>query len=894
MRVCLTGMVLLWFGVVGSSGVWAYPSMQGAQRLPPSQPVHKSKAQDFSRALALFEQAAFVGEPLTGDGTGAVHVFLRDALTGTWIHRQALRASDETLGNAFGQSLAVDGPRLVVGAPMADGGTGAAYIFHREADGTWVEEARLTASDGQPGDRLGEAVALNQDHAVLAAPLASDETGAAYVFRREGDGTWIEEARLTASDGQARDQLGEAVAVSGDYIALGAPFMDNRVGSVYVFRQDSTSGLWVEEQKLVGQPVGVPTDNFGVALDMVGIELLVGASSHNATGAVYVFRRDASTNRWIQTQRMTGGTNDNFGFDLDATNEALIVSAIGAHDFLGAAVVFRRDGNGHRWIEEATLNADRARREDGFGRPVAIQGGQALVGAPGDAFVSGAAYLFERRTGTEIWDERTRLTSPTGDLNAIVGSKRSCDEGIVEVFQCRNVSLLSFLPIRDIGGPGTLNDVWGWTDPLTGKEYALVGRNDGTAFVDVSDPVNPVYLGLLPTQSSSSSTRDVKVYRDHVFIVADLVGDHGMQVFDLKQLRGLTGTPVRFEPTTLYSGIGSAHNLAINEDTGYAYIVGGSEGGTTCGGGLHMVDVRDPLTPAFVGCFTDIRTGRGYTHDAQCVVYRGPDSSYGGREICIGSNAQAIGLVDVTDKAHPIPISTAQYPRVGYVHQGWLTEDHRYFFQNDEGDEFAFGMPTRTLIWDFSDLDNPVLLTEYFADTQSTDHNLYIRGDLLFETNYTSGLRILDITDVAHPIELAFLDTTPGDVGFGTWSNYPFFESGTIAVSSITEGLFLVEMAEQPVALEAAPEPAGFILAPAFPNPFTQTSHLTLTVPVGQPMTVAAYDMLGRRVAVLHEGFLVAGTHRLDFEAGRLTDGFYIIKVRGTTGSRTRSVLLLR
>jgi len=273
-----------------------------------------------------------------------------------------------------------------------------------------------------------------------------------------------------------------------------------------------------------------------------------------------------------------------------------------------------------------------------------------------------------------------------------------------------------------------------------------------------------------------------------------------MQVFDLTQLRGLRGAPRTFTETAHYDRVNSAHNVVINEESGYAYIVGASQGGETCGGGLHMVDIRNPGTPTFAGCFADPQTGRastGYSHDAQCVTYRGPDAQYRGREICLGSNETALSIADVTDKAHPVAISRASYPNVAYAHQGWLTEDHRYFYMNDEGDESSGTVAgTRTLVWDVSDLDDPVLAREFIHPVRSIDHNLYVRGRYVYESNYTSGLRVLDIQDPANPRLAAYFDTYPWGEDTpsfsGTWSNYPYFPSGNIVVTGIGEGLFVV------------------------------------------------------------------------------------------------------
>jgi choice-of-anchor B domain-containing protein len=211
--------------------------------------------------------------------------------------------------------------------------------------------------------------------------------------------------------------------------------------------------------------------------------------------------------------------------------------------------------------------------------------------------------------------------------------------------------------------------------------------------------------------------------------------------------------------------------------------------------------VHEPLHPKFAGCFSDPQTGRqgtGYTHDAQCVVYHGPTTKYQGRQICFGWNETHLSIADVTDKAHPVAISRATYPNVGYAHQGWLTDDHRYAYENDELDEISGLVDgTRTLIWDVSDLDNPVLGGQYISKNKATDHNLWLVGNTMYQSNYVSGLRVLDVTDRLHPKEIGFFDTHPvgaDEPGFeGTWGNYPFFKSGVVAVSSMSEGLFILK-----------------------------------------------------------------------------------------------------
>ena len=363
-----------------------------------------------------------------------------------------------------------------------------------------------------------------------------------------------------------------------------------------------------------------------------------------------------------------------------------------------------------------------------------------------------------------------------------------CSGGSAAGYPCDGIDLMSFTPLSAMSS-SMANDIWGWTSPNTGSEYVLLGLSDGTAFFNIDDPVNPVYLGKLPTHTSSSQWRDIKTYDNHAFIVSE-AGSHGMQVFDLTQLDGVT-SPQTWSNTAHLNYFGSAHNIVINEGSGYAYAVGAGP----CSGGLVSVDISTPSNPTFTGCFSS----DGYTHDAQCVNYIGPDPQYQGKEICFNSNENTLTIVDVTDKSDMTQISRTPYSGSRYTHQGWLTEDHEYFLMNDELDESGNGHNTRTYIWDLRDLDNPVFLGSYTAPVASIDHNLYIKDNLAYCSNYSSGLRVLNIANIAagNLSEFAYFDTYTSSNGAnfnGTWSNYPYFDSGVIAVSGIDEGLFLLRL----------------------------------------------------------------------------------------------------
>lgn len=376
------------------------------------------------------------------------------------------------------------------------------------------------------------------------------------------------------------------------------------------------------------------------------------------------------------------------------------------------------------------------------------------------------------------------------------------------IFSSFKIDQLSRIPKVDLLDPNAPaaergSDIWGWTDSVTGVEYALVGLSDGTAFVDISDPVNPVNLGRLPTHTFSSAWRDIKTYNDHAYIVSDNGGLHGMQIFDLTKLRGLSGPPVQFAEDGHYSGFSRAHNLNINETTGYLYAVGTNQDSD----GLHILDLSNPTSPVKVGAYS----ADGYTHDVQVVNYNGPDAAHQGKEIAFAFNVDTLTIVDVTSKTTPVQLSSTGYSASGYVHQGWLTEDHAYLLHDDELDERnnpAINF-TRTHVWDMADIDNPVYIGFHEHTVGSVDHNLYTHNNLAFQANYTTGLRVLDLTDIAsstadsngHIDEIntvAWIDTHPGTDSLtafdGAWSVYPYFSSGAIVIGDRDEGLVVVQL----------------------------------------------------------------------------------------------------
>eukprot|EP00211_Chloroparvula_japonica_P002458 CAMPEP_0119122432 /NCGR_PEP_ID=MMETSP1310-20130426/2690_1 /TAXON_ID=464262 /ORGANISM="Genus nov. species nov., Strain RCC2339" /LENGTH=484 /DNA_ID=CAMNT_0007112087 /DNA_START=40 /DNA_END=1494 /DNA_ORIENTATION=- len=391
-----------------------------------------------------------------------------------------------------------------------------------------------------------------------------------------------------------------------------------------------------------------------------------------------------------------------------------------------------------------------------------------------------------------------------------------------EVFPCSNVDVQSFVPVNKLTDEGRTprdaSDIWGDVVEVDGQKHylSIINLMHGTSVVDVTDSTEPVVLGFLPAPGMVPIIwHDVKVDNHFAFIVSEQPG-HGMQVLDLTRVvteyyedDDDDDVPVLSADFWLDS-FGSSHNIVINEETDFAYVVGASN----CDGGLYVVDISDPLKSNFVACYSD----DGYTHDAQVVVYDGPDQKYKGKEIAFNYNEDTLTIVDVTDKSNMVLLSRTSYQGHQYTHQGWLTADSSRLLMNDELDEqygTTFdnsgnmqGGRTRTLIWNVEDLENPYWENSFIHENTSIDHNLYINNDFAYLANYCSGLRILDVAAVASgglPKEVAYFDACPecaGTLFNGVWSSYPYFtdhpdqeaDEQIVLLSSIERGLFVVKV----------------------------------------------------------------------------------------------------
>jgi choice-of-anchor B domain-containing protein len=800
-----------------------------------------AQSSSFGNSVVIDGDEMLVAEPNNNFRPGTVYVYRRSG--SEWRPAAELRAPDAERADGFGAVLAVAGNTLFV----AQRG-GRLHTFQKSG-GAWshtgtLEGAGIAGLDpncnayGYCGTDFGLALAASGDWLLVGEPgpasgggrgRGSDAeqepppTGVVHVFQRSG-GSWTPRGQLRPEGSAAGDRFGAAVVLSGERALIGAPNLSAGnppapqrgrggppadqaeveaiagAGRVFDFRLED--GSWREVAPLPSR--AEPNAAFGASLALDGDVAVIGAPGHSeGHGAAYLYHFEPEAAVWNETARLapfTSQRGDQFGSAVGVTGGDVWVGAPTRGGLeMGAVYVYRGEDGQPAPASSRRIELEDTNHEDLFGGRVAAAGSVAAVSALGLDHGAGGVAVFER-DGQGAWRQSARLVSAPDALPVITGEALPCaGAGQVDLYDCQDVDLLSFVSSSMLRAPGKsrgvrTNDNWGWTDPETGREFALVGRNDGTSFIDITDPANPVLVGDLPKTPNTPRSqlwRDIKTYRNHAFIVADGAGQHGMQIFDLTRLRDVQDAPALFEEDVLYRGtasnvVASSHNIAINEETGFAYLVGGG-----CGG-IHMVDITEPQSPRFAGC-----TDPGGTHDMQCLNYRGPDEAYQGREICLRSAADDFIISDVTDKDAPRQLAAVTHPNPAYLHQGWVTEDHAYFIMDDESDVIRGTVPTtRTLIWDIRDLEDPRLASEFMGSLPASAHNLYIKDGHAYQANYRYGLHVLDVTDPENPREVGTFDTSPYQTGpgfSGAWSTYPFFDSGSVIVTSLQEGLFVLK-----------------------------------------------------------------------------------------------------
>lgn len=499
-----------------------------------------------------------------------------------------------------------------------------------------------------------------------------------------------------------------------------------------------------------------------------------------------------------------------------------------------------------------------------------------------------------------------------------------------------NIDLISNLDEYHSAG---YNDIWGYVDQ-TGTEYALLGVRTGTSIINLSDPANPVEVVFIP--GPQSIWRDIKVHGQYAYTITEETGSgQGLQIIDLSQLP-TTATLV----TTIDTWFNKAHNIFI--DNGYAYVIG-----TEGGGGMHILDLSDPVNPTRTAYYT----GSDYIHDV-----------YVWNDTVVACAEDTYDLVDVSDKSNPQWISSSIALPGIYAHSGWMTEDKRYFYATEEFNSVDI------TVWDLQDRTSwDLVVPSWQTSSGATVHNLFILGNYAHISYYSDGYVVLDISNPEAPF-LAGEYTTSSQ-----WGCYPYLPSGLTICSDMDDGLYVfsflltvpVELTSFTAAtskgnvilnwstatetnnfgfeiqrksdgayrtigfvdghgtttevqnysfedinqerglyhyrlkqidfdgtIEFSEEieveffnPSKFELKQNYPNPFNPSTQIQYNIANTEFVNLSIFNSLGEKVAELVNESTPAGEYTVTFDAGNFSSGVYIAKI--TAGNFTQIIKML-
>ena len=567
----------------------------------------------FGTTLAMSGDYIIVGVPRkdgVGRNSGAAYIFRRQGTE--WVEQAKLLSSDETRGDYFGVSVAIDGDTALVGAhrtnePLAD--SGAVYVFERTGE-NWNQTDRLTAPDADSFAYFGFSVGLAADTAIIGAirdDEAGNDSGAAYIFVRNQFG-WAPQAKLIGNNTEAEDNFGYAVDVDGDFAIVSSP-KNKGGGSAYIYKREGIE--WKQKRNRIRIRM-IPIDpdgatGFGVSVDIKGETAVIGATGGNVgkdvVGAAYIFTQNEPP-FWNQHTKLVAGDRsggDQLGFAV-AIGENEVIAGAPRHNAgglsSGAAYIFEQR-EGASWVENAKLSDGETASEDQFGVSVAISSNFAISGAQQDDDIApnaGAAYIFER-AGT-LWLQRAKLTTDDAKAGDLFGNAVAMD----------GQTVLVGAPGVDDAGPEAgavyvfvqVGDEWIQQARLIGADIGIFDRfgsavavHENTAIVgthgkdEVGADSGAAYVfvrnGAAWTQQAKLTHRDavpgdlfgftVSVYGDNVLIGAhrsDAAGPDSGAAYLFTRNGGTWTQDIRFIPNDI--GIGDEFGYAVNLTKGAAII----------------------------------------------------------------------------------------------------------------------------------------------------------------------------------------------------------------------------------------------------------------------------------------------------------------------------------
>lgn len=417
--------------------------------------------------------------------------------------------------------------------------------------------------------------------------------------------------------------------------------------------------------------------------------------------------------------------------------------------------------------------------------------------------------------------------SPAPALQATAVAAAECIQGSAGEFPCRNVDFLAQVALNQFSTrPVSASNLWGFVDRNDNREYAVIGLSNGAAVVDLSNPSNPREVVTIP--GNDSPWREVKIFqtfdaganrwRAWAYVTTE-APNSGLQVVDLSGLPSTatlattlsdTGT----QHTAYISNIDYATNTALPGAEAFLFIAGSN----VAGGAWRAYSLANPAQPQLIGTAPP---GAQYVHDATSLLITDSRTAqcapgHDPCEVYVDFNVNTVDLWDVTEKFAPVLLSSTTYSDASYTHSGWPTADQRHIFVHDETEEINRGLFTQIYTMNVDDLRNPFIVASYQGPDTSTDHNGYVKDGFLYVSHYRRGLVVFDASDPEALREVANFDTFLAPAGNsagtdGAWGVYPFFPSGIVAVSDISNGLFVLR--DHASTLASEPGRIGFAAA---------------------------------------------------------------------------------
>jgi hypothetical protein len=346
------------------------------------------------------------------------------SLSSGWSEQDKLLASDGEEGEYFARSLSIYGDYAIIGIPLDDDNghdSGSAYIFKLDGD-SWIQQAKLLPSDGEADDLFGGSVSIFGEYAIIGARQWDAHNkfnmGAVYVFRHVGGTDWIEQQILEPVDGFSNDEFGSSVSLYGEYALIGSPKDDDYApgsGSAYIFKRTGSS--WTQYSKLLPLDGGSNGDYFGESVSLYNHSALIAKKLDDEnglnSGSAYVFRLEGAS--WIQEAKILpsdGEPSNVFGFSVSIYGDYALIGSDDDENGPESGSAYVFKRDGLNWVEEAKLLTSDGNAEDNFGCSVSIFGDYALIGAEGDDDLgSNSGSVYVFKRDDTSWTEEDKLTA---------------------------------------------------------------------------------------------------------------------------------------------------------------------------------------------------------------------------------------------------------------------------------------------------------------------------------------------------------------------------------------------------------------------------------------------------------------------------------------------------